>query len=58
MKRGEIVALSRAAAKRVKTNKVGVVATTKFQHEKLAEHKRKKAKEKDKDGGGFRLVAG
>jgi len=47
MKRSEIVALSRAATKRVKENVVGVVATTKFQLEKLAEHKRKKALRKD-----------
>lgn len=43
MKRSEIVALSRAATKRVKANKVGVAPATQFQTEKLAEHKRKKA---------------
>jgi hypothetical protein len=42
MKRSEIVALSRAATKRVKAGKVGVVHATKYQLQKLADHKRKK----------------
>ena len=45
MKRSEIVALSRAATGRVKANKAGVTPITKLQLQKLAEHKKKKAKE-------------
>jgi hypothetical protein len=43
MKRTEIVALSRAATERVMANKVGVIAPTKLQLKKLAEHKKQKA---------------
>jgi hypothetical protein len=48
MKRSEVVALSRAATKRVMANKVGVIAPTKWQLEKLAEHKKKKAAKKQR----------
>ena len=43
MKRTDIVALSREATKRVMANKVGVIAPTKYQLEKLAEHKKQKS---------------
>jgi hypothetical protein len=43
MKRTKIVALSRAATRRVLANEVGVLPPTKKQLEKLAEHKKKKA---------------
>jgi hypothetical protein len=46
MKRTEIVALSRAATQRVRANKVGVLPATKLQLTKLAEHKKKKAAER------------
>jgi hypothetical protein len=46
MKRTELVALSRAAVQRAKSNKVGIIGMTKMQLEKLAEHKKKKEAKK------------
>ncbi len=57
MKRTEIVALSRAATKRVLANKMGVVKPTKLQLAKLAEHKKKKAERKAQERH-YRAAAG
>jgi hypothetical protein len=57
MKRPELVALSRAALQRVKSNQIAVIGPTKKQLEKLAEHKKKKDAGKQPRGAHARRAA-
>jgi hypothetical protein len=57
MKRTELVALSRAATQRARSNQIGVIGPTKKQLEKLAEHKKKKDAGKQPQGVRTRRTA-